>query len=85
MVYHKHDEKNSSIYVINGFFMAIAFGIFRIYYYHFMIFEVLVHYVLYRTGSFWSVFYKDKYTQWLVTFSIIMYLFMYILQLYWFT
>jgi len=57
MVYHKMEESN--IYIANGVFMAVAFGVFRIAYYHFMIFGILVHYVLYRAGSFWPIFYTN--------------------------
>ena len=77
MVYHKYET--SMLYTLNGFFMAVSFAIFRIWFYHFMIFSVLVHYVIYRGGSFWSIFYKEKLTQRIVTFAMIMYVFMYFL------
>jgi hypothetical protein len=80
-----HNYQTGILYTLNGFFLAASFAIFRIWYYHFMIFSVLVHYVIYRGGSFWSIFYKDKLSQRLVTFSIVIYILMYFLQLFWFT
>ena len=84
MVYHKFDKSYSKLYFLNGIFMALTFGIFRIYFYHYMIFVVLVYHVLYRTASFWSIFYKGKMIQSVAKISMILYIFMYFLQLHWF-
>lgn len=59
MVFHKLEE--TKLYLVNGVCIALSFAIFRIYYYHFMIFDIIVHYVLYRAGSFWKVFYTDPF------------------------
>ena len=61
MVYHKYDKTNSKMYIFNGFLMTLTFGIFRIYFYHVMIFDILLTYVVYRTHSFWPIFYKGKF------------------------
>lgn len=77
-------EKSSKLYILNGLLMALSFAVCRIYFYHKMIFDILVHYVLYRGGSFWSIFYKGKFIQRLAKIAMFLFLFMYLLQLYWF-
>jgi hypothetical protein len=53
----KHNLKDSILYLVNGLLIAVSFAVFRIWFYHYMIFDVMVHFVLYRAGSFWSIFY----------------------------
>ena len=72
------------MYIFNGFLMTVTFGIFRIYFYHVMIFDILLTFVVYRTHSFWPIFYKGKFVQRLAQVSMCLYILMYFLQLFWF-
>lgn len=83
MVYHKME--GTFVYIANGALMCLSFFVFRIVYYHIVIFEYLVHYCLYRTEAFWALQFPDPFKCKLAQFSIVMYVLMYGLQLLWFT
>jgi hypothetical protein len=83
MVYHKME--GSLIYNCNGLVMCLSFFVFRIIFYHIVIFEYFVHYCLYRTEAFWALQQPDPFKAKLGQFAIFMYVLMYGLQLLWFT
>jgi hypothetical protein len=62
MVFHKVKEE-SLLNIVNGFLIAGSFAVFRIAYYHFMIFGIICHHVLYRAASFWNIFYINPRDQ----------------------
>ena len=70
-------EKNH-LYLLNGLLMAISFGVFRIYYYHSIIFTYFPNYMIYHDYAFMPSIYKnDQLKIGLIYFSVVVYLMMY--------
>lgn len=56
-----HKMEGTAIYIANGVFMLVSFFIFRIWYYHTVIFHYLVHFALYRGDSFWALQFQSSF------------------------
>ena len=78
-----HDAKDHFLYPLNGILMTIAFFVFRVIWYYYVIFVKLIDFAMYRHTSFWAT-YEPHQVIW-VKISNGLYLFMYLLNLYWFS
>jgi len=81
MAYHK--MQSHPLYIANGLLMTIAFFVFRICYYYFMVFSHIQIYTLYRSYSFWSLYPEDMH-KWCYL-AMALYFSMYILNMFWFS
>uniref|UniRef100_A0A7S3IL81 TLC domain-containing protein n=1 Tax=Strombidium inclinatum TaxID=197538 RepID=A0A7S3IL81_9SPIT len=81
MAEHKLD--NQPLYYANGLVLTGAFFVFRVFFYHYMIFWKIQDYAFYRYQSFWTLYPPEHY--WMCCSCILLYTFMYFLQLFWFS
>ena len=80
-----HKMEGTPIYIANGILMCLSFFVFRICYYHIVIFHYLVHFGMYRSEAFWALQYSEGFKTKLAKISLFLYVLMYFLQLLWFT
>ena len=78
-----HHLESTIAYMINGFLMTVAFLVFRMIYYYYMIFIKVVEMTMYRFRSFWATYPEDKYLACYACLAL--YGMMYVLNLYWFS
>ena len=77
-----HDQKGF-LRTLNGFYMVFSFFVFRMMFYNYIIFWKMQDFCLYRYYTFWHQYPKELHN--LCYFSIALYIFMFGLNLYWFS
>ena len=79
----QHKMTNTKLYSINGIMMALMFFLFRMCFYYYMIFIVIEKFVFYRSDVFWDTYPKHQY--WACYVCMVLYMIMYLLNVYWFS
>jgi len=77
-----HKQEGTKLYAINGLLMTIAFFIFRVWYYYYIVFWKCQDLMMYKYAAFWATYPEYKW-KWCY-FNFIMFLMMYCLNIFWF-
>ena len=80
-----HKQEGKPFYVFNGIMMGISFYVFRIVFYHYVIWGYALEFTVYRAEGFWDVLYPEPFMSFIAKVSIVLYFMLFLLQLFWFS
>jgi hypothetical protein len=77
--------EGQAIYIFNGILMGISFFIFRVLFYHVVIWTYVYDNVILRSTTLWPIMYPTPMMDFFGKVAIILYLNLFLLQLFWFS
>ena len=82
LLYMKLDQ--GVLYKLNGVLIAVSFFVFRVCFFHWVIFELFMKHFFFNGNMFWNDQQLSKTQEKVAVFAVSLYVLFYYLQLYWF-